>query len=158
MQYMYCSFNSSNVVCAIVGCRQGIVGLMEQMTTGKASSLIVVSVAVSLRATISQAYREGELSRMCQLLMQGRDKSRQTIRSYWRVLQAYILCSRIKRGVTVRNKSRAQEDKLDCYCVNCGAYILAARLLTKLFYGACKSKQYYYALTQPVLIIVHLLC
>ena len=25
-----------------------------------------------------------------------------------------------------------QEDKLDCYCINCGAYIHAARLLTKL--------------------------
>src|ERR1700761_8616801 len=59
---------------------------------------------------------------------------------------------------TVSSRGRAQEDKLDCYCVNCGSYIHAARLLTKLFYGVCKGKQYYYTLTRPVLIIAYLLC
>src|ERR1700761_7972020 len=83
------------------------------------------TVVVSLCATISQAYDKSELSRTCQLLAQGGDKSCQTIQSHWRVLQAYILYSRIKRGVTVRNRSRVQEDKLDCYCINCRAYIHA---------------------------------
>ena len=32
----------------------------------------------------------GELSRMCQPLAQGRDKSHQTTQSHWRVLQAYV--------------------------------------------------------------------
>ena len=40
----------------------------------------------------------GELSRMCQLLAQGRDKSRQTTQSHWRVLQAYVLYTRTRRG------------------------------------------------------------
>ena len=40
----------------------------------------------------------GELSRMCQPLAQGRDKSRQTTQSHWRVLQAYVLYSRTRRG------------------------------------------------------------
>ena len=40
----------------------------------------------------------GELSRMCQLLAQGRDKSCQTTQSHWRVLQAYVLYSRTRRG------------------------------------------------------------
>ena len=40
----------------------------------------------------------GELSRMCQPLAQGGDKSRQTTQSYWRVLQAYVLYSRTRRG------------------------------------------------------------
>ena len=39
-----------------------------------------------------------ELSRMCQLLVQGGDKSHQTTQSHWRVLQAYVLYSRTKRG------------------------------------------------------------
>ena len=52
----------------------------------------------------------------------------------------------------MRNRDAVQEDKLDCYCVTYGSYIHAVRLLTKLFYGACKSKQYYCALTRPVLI------
>ena len=47
----------------------------------------------------------GELSRMCQPLAQGGDKSRQTTQSHWRVLQAYVLCSRTKRGYTERSRS-----------------------------------------------------
>ena len=57
-----------------------------------------VIVAVSRRTTISQAYKWSELSGMCQLLAQGRDKSRQTTQSHWRVLQAYVLYSRTKRS------------------------------------------------------------
>ena len=34
--------------------------------------------------------------------------------SHWRVLQAYVLYSRTRRGFTVRSRSRIQEDKLDC--------------------------------------------
>ena len=40
----------------------------------------------------------GELSGMCQPLTQGRDKSRQTTQSHWKVLQAYVLYSRTRRG------------------------------------------------------------
>ena len=40
----------------------------------------------------------GELSKVYQPLAQGRDKSRRTTRSHWRVLQAYVLCSRTRRG------------------------------------------------------------
>ena len=58
----------------------------------------VAVVAVSLCATISQAYRWSELSGMCQLLAQGRDKSCQTTQSHWRVLQVYVLYSRTRRG------------------------------------------------------------
>ena len=40
----------------------------------------------------------GELSRTCQPLAQGGDKSRQTTQSHWKVLQAYVLYSRTRRG------------------------------------------------------------
>src|SRR6201996_8434686 len=90
------------------------------------------NVAVSLCATISQAFKIGELSRTCQHAAQGGDKSRQTIRSHWRVLRALSLVQGSREEITVRNRDAVQEDKLDCYCVNCGAYIHAARLLTKL--------------------------
>ena len=42
--------------------------------------------------------KAGELSRMYQPLAQGGDKSRQTTQSHWRVLQAYVLCARTRRG------------------------------------------------------------
>ena len=42
--------------------------------------------------------RIGELSGMCQPLAQGGDKSRQTTQSHWRVLQAYVLYTRTRRG------------------------------------------------------------
>src|SRR6201996_616030 len=73
-----------------------------------------------------------ELSRTYQQSTQGGDKSRQTTQSHWRGLQAYISYAEIKREVTVRSRDAVQEDKLDCYCVNYGSYIHAARLLTKL--------------------------
>ena len=57
----------------------------------------------------------------------------------------------------MRSGSRVQEDKLDCYCVNYGSYIHAARLLTKLSTERVRSKQYYYALTRPVLLIAYLI-
>ena len=63
-----------------------------------------------------------------------------------------------REEVTVRSRDAVQEDKLDCYCVNYGSYIHAARLLTKLSTECVRSKQYYYALTQPVLLIAYLLC
>ena len=47
----------------------------------------------------------GELSRVYQPLAQGRDKSRQTTQSHWRVLQVYALYSRTKRGYTERSRS-----------------------------------------------------
>ena len=47
----------------------------------------------------------GELSGMYQPLAQGRDKSRQTTQSHWRVLQAYVLYTRTKRGFTERSRS-----------------------------------------------------
>ena len=47
----------------------------------------------------------GELSRTCQPLAQGGDKSRQTTQSHWRVLQAYVLYARTKRGFTERSRS-----------------------------------------------------
>ena len=40
----------------------------------------------------------GELSGMCQPLAQGGDKSRQTTQSHWKVLQAYVLYARTRRG------------------------------------------------------------
>ena len=44
--------------------------------------------------------------KVCQPLAQGGDKSRQTTQAHWRVLQAYVLYSRTRRGdQTVRSRS-----------------------------------------------------
>ena len=99
-----------------------------------------------------------ELLRTYQQSMQGGDKSRQTTQSHWRGLRVCISYAEIKREVTVRSRDAVQEDKLDCYCVNYGSYIHAAQLPTKLSMERVRSKQYYYALTWPVLLIAYLLC
>src|SRR6201996_3180720 len=100
----------------------------------------------------------GELSRTCQRSAQGGDKSRQTTQSHWRVLRAYVSYPETRRGFTERSRDAVQEDKLDCYCVNCGSYIHAARLLTKLSTERVRVSSITCALTRPVLLIVYLLC
>ena len=66
--------------------RDGDRGGTHQHCSGKASRYDKPSLKI------------GELSKVCQPLAQGGDKSRQTTQSHWRVLQAYVLCSRTRRG------------------------------------------------------------
>ena len=58
--------------------------------------------------------------------VQGGDKSRQTCQLLQSVLE---LMSFVQGPIEVshsRQERGVKEDKLDCYCVNCGVYIHAA--------------------------------
>ena len=61
-------------------------GLVNAVCSGKAPRYDKPSLKV------------GWTVRVCQPLAQGGDKSRQTTQSHWRVLQAFVLYSRTRRG------------------------------------------------------------
>ena len=89
------------------------------------------AVAVILRATTKQGKRWVNCQDMSQSA-QGGDKSHQTCQTLQSVLKHMSFvqgpveesCSGQERGV--------KEDKLDCYCVNCGVYIHTALSTVRL--------------------------
>ena len=83
-----------------------------------------VVVAVLLRATTKQGKRWVNCQDVSQSA-QGGDKSRRTCQT----LQSILECMSFVQGPIEMSHSGQErgvkEDKLDCYCVNCGVYIHA---------------------------------
>src|ERR1700761_3322517 len=52
--------------------------------------------------------------------------------AHWSVPELMSLIQRPEEMSQCGEEKGSEEDKLDCYCVNCGVYIHTARLLTKL--------------------------
>src|ERR1700761_4026948 len=91
-----------------------------------------VSVAVCLHTTISQAY---EKDVNCQGLYDQRKAETSHAKphsAHWSVPELTSLIQRPEEMSQCGEEKVSKEDKLDCYCVNYGVYIRAARLLTKL--------------------------
>ena len=95
------------------------------MTTVPLPLQYLPAVVVILRATTKQGKRWVNCQDMSQSA-QGGDKSQQTCQT----LQSVLKCMSFVQGPVEESCSGQErgvkEDKLDCYCVNCGVYIHTA--------------------------------